>query len=410
MMNAVMGRLGKKGTELAVAGAIGLFAAIGIFLVPIDILEQLVLESGLPGVFPPADPPLGMKAQIGFALAAALLCFAITYAMMLVIDGASKLFEDSEDDTETAPAAAPAPRLRKRDRHPDGPVCAPLSALRDLGEPGRSPATPMREESEPESAPAANRELPWRRKKKPTEEEPAAEVASRRAPWRRAEPEEGASEDRLRRIRGMREPETSFDSEPAPEPVEPAAGPKPVALPPIETASEPVDELTPWSQRKQPVQLDPIPAPEPLVAFEPEPVAAAEPEEDELELHEAAALRPDEAERAPAPAAPMPQENVEPHSARPAWLAEQPEADQLEDRAPTPRFTGQESIAELMERLERAMASRAVGTQIGEERPVPAPPMAQAPETDLNPAAPEPMDTRLRSALENLKKFAPRQA
>ena len=272
LLDVAVRRAGEGGFDKPVAVFAAVAAAASLLLMPVDILEQLVLQTGLPDLFPPADPPLGLKARAAFALVAAILAFAASYGLMRLLGRGSAPAVKREVD-EDLPLADPVPRMRRRDLHPDAPVRAPLSALRDLGHPG--------------------------------------EV---RAPLFQREPE------------------------PEPEP-EPEAVAEPVA-------EEPEDELI---------------LTEPEVAEQP-----------------AAPLQPEAAQEA-VPA--QPAEEVEP---APPHRHSQPQ--------------GQETIAELLARLERALEAKSVPQHVV-DIPKAAPPPAQEAE--------EPMDARLRSALENLKRFAP---
>ena len=272
LLDVAVRRAGEGGFDKPVAVFAAVAAAASLLLMPVDILEQLVLQTGLPDLFPPADPPLGLKARAAFALVAAILAFAASYGLMRLLGRGSAPAVKREVD-EDLPLADPVPRMRRRDLHPDAPVRAPLSALRDLGHPG--------------------------------------EV---RAPLFQREPE----------------------PEPEPEP-EAVAGP---------VAEEPDDEL---------------------ILTEPE--FAEQP---------AAPLQPEAAQE---PVPPQPAEEVE---AAPPHRQSQPQ--------------GQETIAELLARLERALEAKSVPQHVV-DIPKPAPPHADEAE--------EPMDARLRSALENLKRFAP---
>jgi len=109
-------------------GALGLFVAAMIAVIPGGWLEALVLRSGIPAVLPAAAPPLGATARIvllligggGVALGAGL-------ALWLAFGGRAL--------TMGAPADSETPQLRRADSHPDAPARPLVRAHRDLGAP-----------------------------------------------------------------------------------------------------------------------------------------------------------------------------------------------------------------------------------------------------------------------------------
>lgn len=113
---------------------VGGAAAAAIAVVPTWRIEGLVLDLGLPDLFPPAEPPLGMTARLLMVLLAWGLAAGLTYlAARHLVD--------------TAPRRA-APTLRRADAHPDAPSREPVMAARDLGTPFldvTAPADPDRE-------------------------------------------------------------------------------------------------------------------------------------------------------------------------------------------------------------------------------------------------------------------------
>ncbi len=278
------GRL-KPSLETMVATGAAFVTGAAVFLMPIDLLQNAVIASGLPALLPPLDPPLGSKAKIGLALVAAGFAFGLVALLVRLLVGKSKkkvsgterLFERKRD-ARPKPAqpviedAPDAPKLRRRDRHPDAPARAPLSIGREIGSPD-SPPRPRFAKEEPVFAPEPEIEA------EPVVEAPAFEA------------------------------------------------PEFVAPEPVEAAYVPVFE----------------PAPE----VEPEPVAT-----------------------------------------HPAWL----DAD-----VPQPVERSEPTLAELLERLEAAMARRV---------PVVAKAARAEPAAEAAPATAV-SDDRLRSALENLKRFAP---
>lgn len=254
LLDVAVRRAGEGGFDKPVAALAGGASAALLMLMPADVLQTLVIDSGLPALLAAAEPPLGMKARLLLAAVAAAVAFAGIYGVMRLL-GRKPSRPARWGADETASRFEPAPRMRRRDLHPDAPTPAPISALRDLGEP------------------------------------------------------EGARERDA-----------------------------------------------------------------PLILTEPLPEPVAEAEEDELVLCEADAIA--EPVEPPAPAA--------------------------DGRA---EAKGQETIAELLARLERALEKKPLPgwlEQSGSVQPQPQPAPVAA-----NEEAAAPLDDRLRSALENLKRFAP---
>ncbi|HEY0115518.1 MAG TPA: hypothetical protein VGB54_07335 [Allosphingosinicella sp.] len=134
---------------------------------------------------------------------------------------------------------------------------------------------------------------------------------------------------------------------------------------------------------------DPDVAAPPPVSDAPEPVAELEEEEEELLL-----------------ANPEPQADPAPDAETRIYPAEPETRSDPEPPIPVPalepvRSGGQESLPDLMARLERALDRRTPDRHMGVQQ-------QDRVEANAPAAGPEPMDTRLRSALENLKRFAPR--
>ena len=254
LLDVAVRRAGEGGFDKPVAALAGGATAALLMLMPIDVLQNLVVDSGLPSLLAAAEPPLGMKAKLLIALVAAMIASGAVYGVMRLL-GRKPARPTRWGAEEAETQFEPAPRMRRRDLHPDAPMPAPISALRDLG--------------------------------------------------------------------------------------------------------VPVDETV-------------IEAP--LILSEPLP----EPEVEELVLSEEEAVEEPVAVAAP--------ETVE-----------RPE-----------RAQGEESIAELLARLERALEKKPLPQWLEQATVQPQPPaQAQSAPVPANEEAAEPMDTRLRSALENLKRFAP---
>ncbi len=73
-----------------VAAVFGLVAAILTFATPLWLFERAVVATGLPGIFPPARPPLGDTARLGAAFIAGLATFAALWAVLTIISRITK--------------------------------------------------------------------------------------------------------------------------------------------------------------------------------------------------------------------------------------------------------------------------------------------------------------------------------
>ncbi len=144
-MDALVRRASEGRLDLPAALLMGAAAAALVMMAPIVALQNAVVASGLPELLPAAGPPLGGKARLMFAFATALIGFG---AALLVLraagrgSGSRRPPRDPRDEIEDD--FLPAPRVRRRDLHPDAPVRAPLMAARDLGEPGAPSESPLR--------------------------------------------------------------------------------------------------------------------------------------------------------------------------------------------------------------------------------------------------------------------------
>ena len=135
-LNDLTRGLGRNAFDLPVAGLAGLAAAFVAFAMPADLLGQLVSGTGLPHLLAAAEPPLGFKARGALGIAGAVAAFALVYMMMRMLDRSGRKMPRPKADFRDQEAS---PRLRRRDVHPDAPVCRPISAIRDFGEPAPPP-------------------------------------------------------------------------------------------------------------------------------------------------------------------------------------------------------------------------------------------------------------------------------
>jgi hypothetical protein len=331
LVEIAMRRASDGGIDKIVALFAALAAGAAVFLMPGFILEQAVLASGLPDMLPQLSPPLGLKSRAGLALLSAGSAFGTALMMLRLLGFATK---------KRAPAPAVeegAPRIRRRDRHPDAPARAPLSISRDLGEPAFAQA-PARE---PEPAPF---DMAPPRVTRP--------ATRRRAPLIEIVGdihEEAATAPPAEEPRRIKRAAAADDF--MEEPVAPPAFTEPMPKPaPAEPEAE--EPIIAWAP-----EPEPEPKPEPEAQVEPEPHPDPEP------VHAAA------------------------RDEQPARLA-----------ATRVKAPPQESLAELLARFERAL-ERKQDSQSRSEFSHGEDSAAAAPEDG--------MDLRLRSALENLRRFAP---
>lgn len=185
---------GRNTLDVPVAALAGLSVAFAAFAAPADLLAELVSASGLAGVIPGAEPPLGMNARLGIGAAGAVLVFTVAFVLLRWLDRFGRPRARREE--EELEAAQEPPRLRRRDFHPDAPARRPILATEDLSEPeARAPLMP---EPEPEiSEPEAEAEpvrTEWLPEPEPMVAEPvSASVEAEPAPRPAAVPAHGSS-------------------------------------------------------------------------------------------------------------------------------------------------------------------------------------------------------------------------
>lgn len=134
LLDVAVRRAGEGGFDKPIAALAGGAAAALLVLMPLDVLQDLVIASGLPSLIAAAEPPLGLKAKLLLALVAAVVASGAVYGVMRMLGHKpSRPTRWGVEDTDTQ--SERAPRMRRRDLHPDAPTPAPISALRDLGDP-----------------------------------------------------------------------------------------------------------------------------------------------------------------------------------------------------------------------------------------------------------------------------------
>jgi hypothetical protein len=142
-ISGVTRAVGRNSLDLPLAALAALAAAFIAFTLPADQLSRLVGSTGLPSVLSAAQPPLGMTARLGLGATGAVAIFALVYLGLRLLDRQPK--RKARNDALLVPVEE-APRLRRRDFHPDAPARRPISASRDLGEPDLAndePASPL---------------------------------------------------------------------------------------------------------------------------------------------------------------------------------------------------------------------------------------------------------------------------
>ena len=125
------GGAARLAVPLAPAAAL-LLAALGglmFLLMPIAVLEDLVVDSGIASFLTAAEPPLGTTAHLAIAFLVALCAGGVSWfgLFLLVGNRAIVIGRNAREDG--------VPVLRRADAHPDAPARRPVFANRDLGTP-----------------------------------------------------------------------------------------------------------------------------------------------------------------------------------------------------------------------------------------------------------------------------------
>ena len=226
------------------AALAGLSVAFLAFAMPADLLADLIGASGLPSILPAAEPPLGPQgADRRSAPSARSIVFALVFVLLRWLDRFGtrapepvRVRAQSGTDFDM-----PAPRLRRRDHHPDAPACAPLFAAHELGEPSLDPWPEPQRSPKPESVPLPS-----------VEAEPQAT----------AEPEPQWTPEPVPQATFDPEPQSTLEPEPQPmpEPVGPwpSAPEPPLAQPArpgpvVELESDPVENAWRLSRPYDPI-------------------------------------------------------------------------------------------------------------------------------------------------------------
>ncbi|RYE02474.1 MAG: hypothetical protein EOP61_08545 [Sphingomonadales bacterium] len=148
------------------AALLGALAALGVIAMPVQVLESLVMDSGVAAVFMAAEPPLGLTARALLAVGAGAVAAILGWFIAFVLVGTRGITIGKRDVIR----APHMPVVRRADAHPDAPPREPLLATRDLGTPflevraaaDVEKAAPIEAEAivAPVSAPPAEQPLP----------------------------------------------------------------------------------------------------------------------------------------------------------------------------------------------------------------------------------------------------------
>ena len=112
------------------AAIIGLCTAGMFALVPTELLESLVVDSGIAAVLSAAEPPLGLTARLALALVCGGGVALVAWFGLFLLFGTRTVVVQ-----RTGRGGGDAPVLRRADSHPDAPARRPLFANTDLGTP-----------------------------------------------------------------------------------------------------------------------------------------------------------------------------------------------------------------------------------------------------------------------------------
>ncbi len=116
------------------ASVIGVLTAAMFALIPTDLLESMVVDSGIASVLSAAEPPLGFTARLALVLVCGGGVGAIAWFGLFLSFGARTIAVQRRQKGGSD-ASVSAPVLRRADSHPDAPARRPLFANTDLGTP-----------------------------------------------------------------------------------------------------------------------------------------------------------------------------------------------------------------------------------------------------------------------------------
>jgi len=103
--------------------------ALAFLVMPIAVIEDLAVDSGVAAILTAAAPPLGLTARLAVAFFTALIAGGVTWFGLFLIIGARTML------IRRGGAEDGVPVLRRADAHPDAPPRRPVFANSDLGTP-----------------------------------------------------------------------------------------------------------------------------------------------------------------------------------------------------------------------------------------------------------------------------------
>lgn len=109
--------------------AVAAFVAVAFLVMPIAVIEDMAVDSGVAAILTAAAPPLGLTARLAAAFFAALAAGAVTWFGLFLVFGARTMLIRRGGGEDGVPV------LRRADAHPDAPPRRPVFANSDLGTP-----------------------------------------------------------------------------------------------------------------------------------------------------------------------------------------------------------------------------------------------------------------------------------
>ena len=132
--NNIVKRAAARGAsplDLPMAALAALSVAFVAYAMPDPLFSGAVEATGLPGLLPAAQPPLGSTARLAVVIAGTIAAFLCTWLLLRALGTRPS----SRRRAFSREVHLEAPRLRRADAHPDAPSRRPLVAGLDLGEP-----------------------------------------------------------------------------------------------------------------------------------------------------------------------------------------------------------------------------------------------------------------------------------
>ena len=139
----------------SVAGAVvATLVALSFVAMPIGVIENMAVDSGVASILTAAAPPLGLTARLAVAFfAGAIAGGIIWFGLRLVVGARAVVIRHGEGEDGV-------PVLRRADAHPDAPARRPVFANSDLGTPFLDVKAEPSGEAEAEAEVAVARHVP----------------------------------------------------------------------------------------------------------------------------------------------------------------------------------------------------------------------------------------------------------